>query len=322
MTPFTENLERPHTRAIARGRAYDLLAHGLRFGLTQERLPHFASVPALAEWVPSEEEFDPDEAAAQLQRVFAMELVPHASVFLSADGLMGGGPTEAIRAAAGQVGFSGLPKDLEPDHVSVSLSILRWLCGAEADAWRDGQETTARALQETIAQFMDAHPLRWFDALAVSLITCPGADPFLRQLTQLASELVRTHRAELKPICTIDPLPPAPSLMGDPKTDLRRIARVLTTPALAGGYLTGSSIRQLGRTHRLPQGFGARALTLTNLMHSAAQFDRLLVLIDGFIDIATAWTSQHQDEAWRSRAQHTCEWLQQMRDTAAQSTDS
>jgi len=317
MTPSAATPDGPGPLAIARGRAYDLLATGLRYGVTAERLEHMGAVPALAPHLPNPADFDADEAAAQHHTALSLEVAPYESVFLTEDGLMGGAPAAGVRAQAGRVGFVGLPDDMEPDHVSVELSILCWLCGAEADAWADGRADVAAVVQGLARDFLDAHPLGWFDALAVSMAACPAGVPALTEMARLAAELCRSHRADLGPVVPSPALPELPALLEDPDTGLRRIAEVLTTPVYAGGFLSRSAIRDIGRAHRLPRGFGGRSQMLVNLLRSAAEFDRLVDVVDGLDAIVARWFKDLEDDRWRARADETRDWLASMRSRVA-----
>jgi hypothetical protein len=314
MTRSAETPDSPQSLAVARGRAYDLLGHGLRHGVTADRLAHLRAVPALVPHLPTSAEFDADEAAAHHHTALVLEIAPFESVFLTEAGLMGGPAAAAVRAQANRVGFPGMSDDMEPDHVGIELAVLCWLSGAEADAIADGQAAVAAELQARTGAFLDAHPLGWIDVLARSMATCPAVDPVLTEMARLASELCHSHRASLGPPVPVAALPPLPDLLDDPDTGLRRIADVLTTPALAGGYLTSSAIGALGRAHRLPRGFGGRCQMLVNLLRSAAQFDRVSEVCVGLEATVTAWSAAEQDDRWTTRASETLDWLQRMRE--------
>ncbi len=149
--------------------------------------------------------------------------------------------------------------------------------------------------------------------MAASLSTCSAADPVLTEVARLASELCHSHRADLGAPTEQAALPAVPPVLDDPETGLRRIAEVLTTPVYAGGFLCRSAIADLGRAHDLPRGFGGRCQTLVNLLRSAAQFDRLVDVVDGLDRIAGSWANDHCSAPWRDRAESTQTWLTAMR---------
>ena len=304
-----------HTGCIARGRAYDLLATGLTDGLRPDRVAHFRAVPALAPHIGTDP--DPDGWASAHHTALSLEVPPYEGAFLSETGQLDDG--EGLRQAYARGGLSGVPEDQPPDHVGVELRFLAWLSGAEADAILDGQEDARAQVQDLASSFIDAHLGRWLPALAVALQTSPPTHPFFRELALLAAELVSSHRAQLPGPVAAWSLPPVPDLLSDPDTRLADLATTLTIPSLAGGMLSRAALAGIGRSAEVPKGFGSRALMLTNLMRSAAEYERLPEVLAGLGVVATGWSEAHAAlgaTVWADRAQDTVGLLNRMAEQA------
>lgn len=257
------------TTAIARGRAYALLGDLFRRG--PKRLDHLRSVAALTPHLPAACD---DEALAAHHRVFGQELPPYEGVFLHERALLGGPRTSAVRIAMSEGGFTPDESDAEPDHVGTELAFLAHLCGAEADAWRDGLPTAAGRLQALQRAFLRLHLLRWLPPLVVAI---EGVDPGLYAAAgRLALELAVDHLGEAP---QDPPLAEPPDILSREKTGMRQIGDFLAVPLNTGALLTPTAIRGVGRAAGVPAGFGKRGMLLENLLQSAIRNGRLPALL-------------------------------------------
>jgi nitrate reductase assembly molybdenum cofactor insertion protein NarJ len=59
-----------------------------------------------------------------------------------------------------------LAKDDLPDHVSVQLEYLSFLCGLEAKAVEEGRDAQRKLIARRRHRFLDQHPGRWIPGLA------------------------------------------------------------------------------------------------------------------------------------------------------------
>lgn len=289
----------PSAVATARSRAYALFSRLYREGITTALLPLVRTVPELAETLP--EPFDAEQAAADYYDLFHLNVFPYASLFLDADGQLGGPASDAAQRLFRQVGYVADTARESADHIGHALGLLAFLTGAEADAWEDNRADEAARMQHRQRRFVDTSLLWWLPALAHAVRR--HNHPFYALLGDITLDLVLDHRAVLgpseEPAAPMLPLPDPPALLDDAKTGLKDIAAYLTTPAWSGFYLTRADISRLGRAEHLPRGFGARVQMLTNLLRAAAAFDRLDPLLMQLQDLVAAWQSYYRKLAER-----------------------
>ncbi len=304
---------RPAALAEARSRGYALLGGLLMDGLSPARLAALRAT-ALAEHLP--DPLDLDSLAADHHRLLSMEVFPYAGVYLDPEASSGGPAAAGILDACRSAGFQPDTATVLPDHLGLCLMLLSFLAGAEADALEDDLPQAAARAASLAMRFLDAWLLPW---LAPVLGALPeGLWP---EVVRTAAALATDHRGAGS---TTRPLPEAPQILADPKTDLRRIARFLTTPCHSGVLLTRRDIAALGRDAGVPRGFGARQLELTNLLHSAAEYDALsglLTRLDALIEAriasygAAALPEVHR-QLWIDRAAQTRHMLAEMKASA------
>lgn len=258
--------------AIARGRAYDLLGGLFRRGPT--RLEHLRAVAALAPHVP--EVVDDDVQAAHFG-LFGRELPPYEGVFRDERALLGGEATTAVRRAMTAGGFSPDDSDAEADHIGSELAFLAHLCGAEADAWRDGLDSTAERIAALQQDFLTLHLLRWLPPFVVAV---EDADRGLyAEAARLVLALAADHAGE--PLET--DLPEVPNILANEKTGMRQIGDFLAVPVQVGALASPTQIKAMGRAAGVPAGFGKRGMMFENLLQSAIRNDRLPELL-GAVD--------------------------------------
>jgi TorA maturation chaperone TorD len=311
-------------QALARSRAYDLFGHLYREGLTPAVLPAVQSIPAVADTVP--DPFDADAAAADHYDLFGLNVFPYASFFLDASGRLGGPVTDLVRHQLQRVGLA--PGAEDADHLGHELAYLALLAGAEADAQANDVDTEVQRMQHLQRQFLDGH-LLWWLPLFVRAVR-QHEHPFYAVLAELTWALVVDHRAA-RGGGAVSPLVPEPEdppsdLLDDTATGLKDIARFIMTPAWSGMVLSRGDIARLGRSERLPRGFGDRTQMLTNLLRSAAEYDglgavltRLGQQVDDWrahyqsVDAEGAWTLDAVTAFWQARLDTTEAVINRMR---------
>ena len=307
----------PVTAALARERTYRLFGRLYLGGLSSSLLPLVRALPGLTEWVPAA--VDADMAAADHHHLFRFNLFPYQSIFLDAEGLLGGAESNRVRRSYRSCGFA-VKNDGNPDHVGHELGLMAFLCGAERDAWEDGEDEMARRIRRRQRDFLQSHLLLWIFPFVLAV--GQQRQPFYEALAELTMDLVYDHALALGNDGTFPQpdsfrLPEPPALLEEKKTGLKEIAAYLATPPYAGLFLSRDAIGRLGRQLEIPRGFGDRRQTLVNLMRSAAQYEAFPALIQALQEVAGEWMAAYgrQQERmpelapfyrpWRARVEET-----------------
>lgn len=266
---------------IVRRRAYGLLGALLVDGLDEARLSDVRSLPALAERLPAEVELD--ELAAEHYALLGRELPPFAGVFLESSGLVGGGKAaDVLRAAHEVLGLRAF-EEPSPDHLGQALRLMAVLVDAELDAVEHGDGADAATLRRWQRTVLDEALLPWMPPLLVGL---GGREPTLwTRVVEMAAGVLAQHRAEdsalpraIGPV--VDTALKDAGLLDEPRTGLRAVAELLTTPARCGLYLGRHDLEAVARRCELPRGFGTRKDMLERLLRAAAEYGALPRLID------------------------------------------
>ncbi len=283
----------PAHASLARSRAYALFSRLYLEGVTMEIVPRVQTVPPLMEALP--DPFDEEKAAADHYDLLHLNVLPYASLFLDQTGQWGGATTETARQLVAQAGYTADMSRESADHVGHALGALAFLCGAEADAWEDGQAEEITRMQDHQRRFFDTYLLWWLPALAAAMRR--HTYPFYTALSDLTLDLVLDHRVSLgAPLAlrlATSRLPDPPALLDDARSGLKDIAAYLTTPAWSGLYLSRTDIGHLGRSQHLPRGFGDRTQMLANLLRAAVDYDHLDPLLAQLHDLVVTWQSTY-----------------------------
>ena len=278
----------PYETAQARSSSYHLFSRLFDAGVTAEMLPYMTGIAELHATLP--ERYDADAAAATHQRLFGFNVFAYESMFLSPDAVLSGPVTGDVAQFCQQAGYNAALGEAA-DHIANELALLAFLCGAEADAWQDGQAGEAARMQAVQREFLDRHLLCWLSGLQLAIQQ--QGEPFYSALAGLATDLALDHRAALADDL-LNPgasfaLPAAPDLLSNQRAGLREVAEFLLTTVHSGIYLSRDDIGRLGRPHNLPTGFGSRRIMLTNLLRSAAQFDAVPALLADMQTLVARW---------------------------------
>jgi TorA maturation chaperone TorD len=275
----------------------------------------FRALAALAE-PPSDE-----EAAARLAEalglgepagaeehteLFVFQLYPYASVYLGAEGMVGG---EARDRVEGFWRALGLEPPAEADHLAVMLAAYARL--AELEEGRDGGRWGAAR-----RAFLWEHLLSWLPAYLDKLSEV--APPFYRRWGALLGGALASEARERGPAPESPSLHlrAAPGLQGPEVYGAEEFLRSLLAPARSGLILTRTDLRRAA--HAL--GFGARpggrAFTLRSMLgqDSAAVLGWLAAEAD-------AWAARHAARRdalgataawWESKARTTAQFLKEI----------
>ena len=233
--------------------------------------------------------------------LFVFRLIPHASVYLGREGMLGG---EAADRVAGFWRALRLAPPPEPDHLAGLLSLYATLC----EAARGEQDTARRLLwRESRRALLWEHLLPW--AVPYARAVAAGDCMLYAAWGELLAEALLAEAAEMEPPGTpplhLRDVPGLPE-SGD---DLQLLVRAILTPVRSGLLLTRWDLASGART----LGLGLRAGERTFALRSLLDQDPLATL--GFLaEQATGWVARHrQTEAvlgevgrhWRERAEAT-----------------
>ncbi len=278
----------PFETAHARSNSYRIFSQLFDAGVTNALLPYVAAIPEFS--ATAAELADTDLAAALHQQLFGFNVFAYESVFLSPEAVLSGPVAERVAQFCQRAGFPSVRGEAA-DHIAHELALLAFLCGAEADAWRDGQAGEAARMQAVQREFLDSHLLRWLPGLVLAIQQ--QGEPFYSALASLVAELALDHRAGLlddllnpRASCVLSA---APNLLASQRDGLRKVAEFLLTTVHSGIYLSRDDIGRLGRPDNLPTGFGSRRIMLTNLLRSAAQFDAVPALLADMQTLVARW---------------------------------
>jgi hypothetical protein len=262
-----------------------------------------------------------------------MELLPYESVFLAADGLLGGFAGESVTTAYRQLGFSPDAAASSPDHLGYELAALAHLCQQEAKAIQEGSNDKVALARQLQGRFLQDHLLPWLIPFHLALKR--QADPFYTAVSNLCLSLVHQHFTGLEtdsrhPVQWVVEAWPSNDLLDEERSGLREICDFLMVPILSGLYLSRADIGRLGRQLQLPRGFGDRSQTMLNLMRTAAQYEQFAALISGIREVVTDWLAGYHQmrEAmpeltpfvipWEERARQTRGLLSNLEDQAGE----
>ncbi len=183
-------------------------------------------------------------------------------------------------------GFAVDPTTEEAEHLATELRALAHLSAAESDAIEDGLGDIVEHLRALSLRVLEGHLLRWFPTLAAAARSAGRAWP--SALVDQVEDLLFMHRRMLGER-THDgdafSLPELPAMLDADETGLRDLARMLTLPALSGMFLSRDDVARVGRTSRVPRGFGERRVLLENLFRSAVELGSFGEVIGNLIDL-------------------------------------
>ncbi|MGI8574971.1 MAG: TorD/DmsD family molecular chaperone [Egibacteraceae bacterium] len=235
--------------------------------------------------------------AAAFTEVFVFNLYPYASVYLGAEGQLGG---EARDRVAGFFRAVGAVPPPEPDHLATLLVAYAQL-GTDADADEAGPRGhAARTL-------LHEHLLPWLPlylARITELASAPYAEWGLLLGRVLLSEACRFGEPPRLPL-HLRAAPP-PDLRTD---DLDGFVDTLLAPARSGMVLTGSDLVRAARDLRLGLRIGERRFVLRALL-SQQPPATLEWLAAHTVTTSRAWCSwaaalPGTAAWWTGRAEHT-----------------
>lgn len=280
--------------AQARSNSYTLFGRLFLEGITAELLPYVQAVPLLAADLPTP--VDLDEAAAEHHTLFSFNVLPYATLFVTADGILGGSVTNQMQQLYRQIGFVPDPATVAADHLGHQLTFLAHLSASEVEAVQN-LPSTASIWSKRQAVFLNEHLLPWLLPCLVGVER--AGSPFYASVARLTSSLLLSHQNDLAPLdvaaraVKIDSDTPSLSILEDERTSLRDIAHFLMTPCQSGLFLSSQTVGDIARQLELPRGFGNREQIFLNLMRTAVQYEALSLLLTRLNGIINEWEASY-----------------------------
>jgi hypothetical protein len=312
--------------ASARHHTYLLVSRLFLEGLTDDLLPFLEQIPELRAVTPRP--FNPDESAAAHYGVFAHDIFPYESIFRDVSGLLGSIKADQVNTIYKRAGFH-ITADY--DHIGYELAFLAHLCHAEYGAMYAQEIEAADYFTHLQAVFLRDHLLYWLSPFTIALSYSDQS--FFGTLAQLTQRLVYDHllsinhtkAANIFSVSDNTNLAEIPDILQNSQTNLKQIANFLVTPPHSGLYLGRSTIVALARERHLPRGFGSRQQMLSNLFHSAAQYDLVPSLLEDLATHTDTWGRKYDEQIgdfpefglwiqpWLQRLKNTSGILSEMR---------
>jgi TorA maturation chaperone TorD len=208
--------------------------------------------------------------ASEYTELFVFQLYPYASVYLGAEGMLGG---EARDRVAGFLSALSLKPPPEPDHLTTLLATYAQLAERAADDGGAGGGDAAGARREgwraARRAFLWEHLLSWLPAYLDRVSDI--APPFYRRWAELlahalAGEAAAVGRQPHLPL-HLRAAPPA----ADPRAEgADRFLRSLLAPARGGMILVRADLARAARELNLGLRAGERRFALQTLMSQDA----------------------------------------------------
>jgi len=277
----------------------------------------FAEPPTTkAERVAEALELEALPGADEYTEIFIFQLPPYASIYLGAEGMIGG---EARDRVAGFWRAIGETPPAEPDHLSVMLALYARLIELEVEESNVRRRESLRAARKA---FFWEHLASWLFVYLTKLSSI--ASSFYVEWGML---LIKTLMSEGVTLGDQERLPlhlrEAPALIDPRSSGAEEFLQSLLTPVRSGIIVTRADLTRAARDIGLSLRMGERKFILKALFAQDANrmFDWLIVE-------AANWTRQHQGiqrgmleeitKWWQQRAEATAALLKELKLSASE----
>jgi TorA maturation chaperone TorD len=268
-------------------------------------------------------ELGPLPSRAAHGELFLFQLYPYASVYLGAEGMMGGEAEDRIAGFWRALGQAPPPR---PDHLPMMLGLQARLGELEEEA-ATGATTAASGAAErwrhARAAFLWEHLLSWLPVFLGKLLALDKAvDPFYMRWAAMLREAMREETARLHPPPHLPlHLRAAPAGMEDPRTGgSDPFLRSLLTPVRSGTILIRADLARAASDLGLALRPDARREALASMIEQDAA-----AMLGWLAAEATAWATRHQPDLhatpslarfWRDRAKAAASLLRELANEA------
>lgn len=257
-------------------------------------------------------------AASEYTEIFVFQLYPYASVYLGAEGMLGG---EARDRVAGFWRALSQTPPAEPDHLSVMLALYAHLSELETNEADDARRESWRRAREA---YLWEHLLSWLPAYLSKLTEI--ATPFYRRWGETLRDALREEaRAARAPVQLPLHLREAAGLSDPREGETAEFLQTLLSPARSGMILVRSDLSRAARALSLGLRAGERKYVLESLFAQDARG-----VLGWLAREATHWSERHRRErdtlgettarAWEEKATASARLLEELK--AATDTDA
>lgn len=252
-------------------------------------------------------------AASEYTELFVFQLYPYASVYLGAEGMLGG---EAQDRVAGFWRALGQTPPPDADHLSVMLALYARLVELEKAA----DDARHRELwRKARGAFLWEHLLSWLPVYLAKLDKV--ASPFYRRWGKVLSKALGEEAQRVGRPATLPLQLREASGLADPRAaTAEEFMQSILTPARTGMILVGADLGRFARRYRLGARIGERRFILRSLFTQDAR-----AVFTWLIEEADGWAAQHLQsrelwgpvgEVWAERAQRAAALLRELMDEA------
>jgi TorA maturation chaperone TorD len=217
--------------------------------------------------------------------LFIFQLYPYASVYLGAEGMMGG---EARDAISGFWRALGEMPPAEADHLSVMLALYARLVELENEASEARHQAGWHRARKA---YLWEHLFSWLPVYLGKLNEL--ASPFYKRWGEILMESLLAEAMTLGKQESLSLHLREASRLIDPREengDAGEFCQSILTPARSGMILTRADLTKAGRKFGMGLRMGERKFILKALLAQDAS-----AIFDWLIQEATLWTQRHQE---------------------------
>ena len=253
--------------------------------------------------------------ASEYTEVFVFQLYPYASVYLGAEGMLGGEARDLIAGFWHALRQTPPP---EPDHLSVMLALYAHLRELEA---RETNDLRRESWQRAQRAYLWEHLLSWLPAYLSKLTEI--APPFYRRWGELLLDaLLEEARATVEATAQL-PLhlrDRAAKLVDPREGETKEFLQTLLSPARSGMILLRSDLTRAARQLELGLRVGERKYVLESLLAQDAPG-----VLGWLAREATGWSERHRKQqatlgpiarAWEAKANAAAQLLTELQAAA------
>jgi TorA maturation chaperone TorD len=249
--------------------------------------------------------------ASEYTEVFVFQLYPYASVYLGAEGMLGG---EARDAVAGFWRALQQTPPAEPDHLAVMLALYAELAAHEAN---EPDDERRESWQHARRAYLWEHLLSWLPVY-LSKLTEIASPFYVRWGEILLDALLEEARTtiEAQPQLSLHLRREAAGLVDPREGETREFLQTLLSPARSGMILVRSDLSRAARTLELGLRIGERKYVLESLFAQDARG-----VLGWLAREARGWGERHRKQretlgviarAWEARAVAAARLLEEL----------